>query len=353
MAVNCTCDDTTGYRTLAQLRTGLMDRLGFADPMANVATRSLSDLRNDLLIRAGNAALVGATLPPGEQYLLDSLINEAQQTLFRRLELDKGATALPARMTLDADVTTLDYVPVLNLATALLKSHYGKPDAKAYFEIVEQYLRDSANRRPPNATAVLTGILQDAQAQIIRRYPAVRMDRWFSWTLVAGERFYDLPDNDEQTGVDPCTKQLDPLTIKWVGASRDTTWHPLRKGIPPHVLGYTQTNSWPTHYDIKQCIEIWPAPAASEGTLRIRAGFKPTAFTADADLPSIDDELVFLMALANAKAHYKQPDAGNVIQQFEVHLHGVVAGSHGAARYVPGARDADLIYTEPKPSVPF
>lgn len=354
MAINCTCDDTTGYRTLAQLRTGLFDRLGFADPMANVATRALSDLRNDLLIRLGNAALVGATLPPGMQNLLDSLINEAQQTLFRRLELDKGAVSLPARLTLDADVTTLDYVPVLNLATAMGLAHYGKTNAKAYFDMVEQYLADTIRRRPPNATALCTGFLQDAQRQIIRRYPALRMDRWFSWSLVEGERFYDLPDNDEQAeGADQCTKELDPLAIKWVGVTQGTTRYALRRGIPPQVLDYDTTSSWPSCYEIKQCIELWPAPAATEGTLRIRAGFKATAFAADADLPSIDDELVFLLALANAKAHFKQADAGDIVRQFEIHLQGIVAGGHGGMRYVPGERRGDLVYVEPKPSVPF
>lgn len=354
MPINCSCDDTTGYRTLAQLRTGIFDRLGFVDPMANVATRSLSDLRDDLLIRLGNAAMVGATLPPGMATLLDSLINEAQQTLFRRLELDNGAATLPARMVADGDLTTLDYVPVLNLATALGKAHYGKSDAKAYFEITEKYLSDTLNRRPPNATALVTGFITDAQRQIVRRYPAVRMDRWFSWSLTAGERFYDLPANDEQAvGADQCTKVIDPLTIKWVGATHGTTRYPLRQGIPPQLLDYATTSGWPSYYEIKQCIEIWPAPAATEGTLRIRAGFVATPFAADSDLPSIDDELVFLLALANAKAHFKQPDAGNIIQQFEIHLQGVVAGSHGAARYIPGRRDGDMVYVEPVPSVPF
>jgi hypothetical protein len=287
------------------------------------------------------------------QTLLDSFINEALQSLFRRLELVMGAASLPARMTVDVSETTLDYVPVLNLATALGKAHYGKADAKAYFEITEKYLSDSAMRRPPNATALLTEFLQDAQRQVIRRYPAVRMDRWFSWSLTEGERFYDLPDNDEQTADPACTKTLDSLAIKEVLVARGNTRIPLRKGIPSTALGYT-TTGYPSHYDIKQCIEVWPAPSATEGTLLIRAGFNATAFAADGDTPSVDDELVLLLALANAKAHYKQPDAGNIAGEFEVHLMGVVAGSHGADRYVPGNnRDADLIYVEPMPTVPF
>lgn len=595
-------------KTLAALRAEVFDLLALADPLANVSTRSLADLRDDLLIRLGNAAMVGATLPPGTQPLLDSFLNEAQQTLFRRLELDQGDAAVPARLSADADVTTLDYVPVLNLATALALSHYGKPDAKAYFEVTEKYLQDFARRRPPNfsdvvdarlveaqqtvyrrwemaqsgaftlsafatdadsttldykpilllalaelkaqvgqsdakeamaeferymadqlkrgvpgldtlvnnllieaqetivrryemgedtyaltafaadgdatsidykpvellatanakayfkqddtktyheqferymadvlarsppgiaaqidaqlrqaqesayrrlelgasgdfalnplvadtdettidyhpvqllalammkarakhddakllmgeyerymadlgarmppnASSVVTQAVQDAQQQIVRRYPAMRMDRWFSWTLVAGERFYDLPDNDEQTAATPCAKLLDPLTVKWVGLTRDNTRYELRKGIPPQLLDHAVTSGWPSHYEIKQCIELWPAPTASEGTLQVRAGFFASDFSLDDDRPSIDDELVYLLALANTKTHYKQAGADLALREFETHLQGVVAGSHGAARHVPGKRAGDgVYYVEPVPSVPF
>lgn len=461
MAINCSCDDATGYRTLAQLRADLLARLGFADPMANVATRTLQQLRTDLMVRLGFAAQA-ANPPPGMTDLLDSFSNEAQQTLFRRLELDNGAVALPARMTANTDQTTLDYVPVFNLALALAKSHYGKPDAKVYFEIVEKYIADTVKRRPPNITAYLTGLLQDAQRQVLRRYPALRMDRWFSWSMIAGQRFYDLPNNDEATQIaapanlqgvaddsqgnlsgvqfykvtaydndgettgsdtalagisltftgsviltwDPvvgakgyrvygrgdgvqetglgliadvttttyvdigeiepgvqipqenttasCTKQMDPLQIKWVGITSGNARYPISRGIPPQVLDYEQTSSRPTHYEVKQCIEVWPAPADSLSILRMRAGFVPTAFSSDSDRPSIDDELVFLYALANAKMQMKQNDAQAVFSEFEVALAGVVAGSHGAKRYVPGANaNVDYVYVQPVPSVPF
>jgi hypothetical protein len=207
---------------------------------------------------------------------------------------------------------------------------------------------------PPGVADLLTSFLQDAQRSLIRRYPTLRTERWFSWSLTAGERFYDLPDNDEQTDTVPCTKQLDPLRITWVGAQRDSVWYPLIRGIPPTVLGRETTNSWPTFYDIRQCIEIWPAPAATEGTLRIRAHFKAEPFAADTDKPTIDDHAVFLLALANAKAHYGKPDANAIVSQLEVYIQSLVAGTHGPQRYIPGQnRNADMVYVEPKPSVPF
>lgn len=463
MPINCACDDTTGYRTLAQLRTELYTRLGFVDPMANIATRTLALLRADIARRMGMAAQVaGGSYPPGSSDLIDGFINEAQQILFRRLELDNGAVALPARMDDDADVTTLDYVQVQNLAIALYKSHQGKGDAKVYFEIVERYLSDLAIRRPPNAAALCTNFLTDAQRQLVRRYAAVRVDRWFTWNLVEGERFYDLPDNNEArqlptpvnaafstsgvggslaagakyyrvsainahgetlastettittigatstvtvnwvavttpdgasavtgykiygrgTGAElliatvglvttyvdtgaltpagalpsanttaECDKTLDSLRVNWVGVARSSAWTRLICGIPPDVLG-TSVSGYPTHYDIRQCLEVWPAPAADEGTLQIRAGFQLEAFAADGDKPTVDDHLVFLFALANAKAHWKHADAEQVMREFEVMLGGVVAGSHKVDGYLPQPR-ARSTYVEPVPTVPF
>lgn len=354
MPINCDCSDTTGFRTMAQLRTELFTRLGFVDPLANVGTRTLAQLRADIARRSGMAAQVAAgSYPPGVSDLLDNFINEAEQTLFRRLELDKGSTALPTRMSADGAACTLDYMQVFNLALGLYKAHRGDADAKVYFEMVEKYLGDVANRRPPNATALCTNFLQDAQRQILRRAPGLRVDRWFSWSLVAGERFYDFDDNDELTADPACDKQIDQYAIHWVGVARagSTSWTPLTRGIPPEVLGNT-TTGYPTRYELRQCIEVWPAPAASEGTLQIRAGFKLEPFAADGDTPTVDDHLVFLLALANAKAHWKQQDAKVYFDEFEVHLGNMIAGTHAGNTYLPGQR-ATLTYVEPVPTVPF
>jgi hypothetical protein len=311
---------------------------------------------------------------------------------------------------------------------------------------------------PPGMADLLTSFLQDAQRSLIRRFPSLRTERWFSWSLTAGERFYDLPDNDEAatlatpvnaafstattggtvaagahayrvsalnangetlastetsitttgatstvtvnwsavtgatgykvygrtTGAElriatvgavttyidtgavtpagalpsanttaTCAKTFDPLRITWVGVTHGTVRYPLMRGIPPEVLDRTTTNSYPSHYDIRQCIEIWPAPAATEGTLRIRAHFQAEAFAADADKPTIDDQAVFLLALANAKAHYGKPDANNIVSQLEVYLQGLVAGTHGPQRYIPGEGRSASAYVEPKTTVPF
>jgi hypothetical protein len=350
VAINCQCSDATGYRTLAQLRTALIERLGFADPVANVETRTLASLRTDMLHLMGYGAVAGAPTP-GINEQMNAWLNMAQQVLFRRLELDKGGTALPARMVNDTDTTTLDANLVFAEAMAMATAAKGRPDTKAYREQVERAVSDIAARRPPGLVPQLNTLLREAQDTIMVRYPALRTERWFSWPLTAGERFYNLPDNAEQTATPACTKQLDPNRVTWVGYQRDTVRVSLRAGIPPQVIGYDMSG-WPERYEIRQCIEIWPAPDATAGTLLVKGRFKVSPFTADADVATVDDHAIFLLALANAKSHYKQPDAQTYYSQFQVHLEALVAGTHTTRRYLPGT-NRDPVYVEPRPSVPF
>lgn len=201
---------------------------------------------------------------------------------------------------------------------------------------------------PPGMTELLNSFLIEAQELLFRRYNVLRTERFYSWPLEAGVNLYDLPDNAET-----CTKKLDPRSVTWVGAVRDGQWYPLVCGIDPTLYSHDITGR-PERYEIRQCIEIWPKPDTSEGSLVIKGHFGLEPFAADTDKATIDDRAVFLLALANAKSHYRQPDAQNYVQQLEVFIDNMVAGAHHTRRYVPGTnRRADMVYVEPKPSVPF
>jgi hypothetical protein len=151
--------------------------------------------------------------------------------------------------------------------------------------------------------------------------------------MVAGTRFYDLGAN-----ADTCTKKLDPTRVRWVGISQgDGTWRPLVCGIDP--LRYTtQGNSIPDSYEIRQCIEVFPAPADDTWKLRIKGDFGLLPFAADDDVTTIDPQAIKLHALAYAKAHYGQPDAANHMSALNTFLGDLTAATHLTRRYVPGER---------------
>ena len=186
----------------------------------------------------------------------------------------------------------------------------------------------------PGIADTLNSFLVDAQEQIYRQYKVFRLERFFTWNMTQGVRFYDLPDN-----VDVCTKKLDPRMLTWVGISQDDNfWRPLVCGIRPEFY-YGDIESWPTHSEIRQCIEVWPPPSDATWKLRIKGYFGLLPLVDDTDYSTIDYEAIQLYALANAKAHYGQPDAANYMAQYREYIGGVTAGSHHTRRYVPGASE--------------
>lgn len=188
------------------------------------------------------------------------------------------------------------------------------------------------NNPPPGMAALLNDFLQSSQRLLYMKYTELRTERFFTWTMEPGVRLYDLPNNDDE-----CTKKLNALKLSWVGVEDlNGAWLPLISGIPPEFYTGITMNSIPERYEIRQCIEVFPPPDAAY-KLRIKGHFKLQAFTADADQTTIDSELVFLWALATAKAHYGQPDANNVVAMANDYLGRLVAGKHGTKRYIPGA----------------
>lgn len=195
------------------------------------------------------------------------------------------------------------------------------------------YAAQAANP-PPGMVAYCNEYLQDAQKQLEKKFSAQNMLRFFRWTMKVGQRYYGV---DKAEG--GCTLQFDPTQLSWVGIEDlNGAWYELTQGIPPVYYTRAKINSgWPTNFDIRQCIEVFPAPQA-EYTLWIKAKFGTQAFAADNDLTTLDAELVFLLALANAKGAKGQVDAGNVMAQATSYLGALVAGTHGVTRYVPRSK---------------
>lgn len=191
----------------------------------------------------------------------------------------------------------------------------------------------SATNPPPGMAALINEFLSSSQTYLYRRYSQLHTRRKFRWKLVPGQRFYSLKDNDEDV---LCNYQMDPnKTIEWAGI-QDTrnVWYPLVEGIEPQLYT-TITTPWrPARYQIAQSIEIYPAPDQTYWLWMI-GHFGLRAFAADSDKTTIDCELVFLHALANAKAHYGQPDANNIESQANSYRQELIAGTHGTNRYIP------------------
>lgn len=196
-----------------------------------------------------------------------------------------------------------------------------------------------ASNLPPGMATLLNSFLQQAQRVLYYQYDCLRTERFFTWPFVNGTKFYDLDAN-----TDTCMRKFDPRKISWVGVERDTLWYPLVEGIRPEYYTFNNSNpGWPLRYEIRQCIEVWPIPGSGAGQLWVKGRFGLDAFAADGDKTTIDSELVFLWALAHAKAHYKQPDAKIYEDQLNRMLADLVAGAHGTRKYIPTSRRARFL----------
>jgi hypothetical protein len=195
------------------------------------------------------------------------------------------------------------------------------------------FANQSANP-PPGMALLVQDFLTSAQTYLYRRYLQLHTKRLFRWKVNPGQRFYSLKDNDEDV---LCNFTMDPLkSIEWAGI-QDTrnVWYPLIQGIPPQL--YTMiTKPWrPARYDIRQAIELYPAPDQTY-FLWIKGHFGLTSFIVPTDTTTLDSELVFLHALANAKSHYGQADANNIESQANAYRAELIAGTHQTAHYLPG-----------------
>jgi hypothetical protein len=195
------------------------------------------------------------------------------------------------------------------------------------------FANSSANP-PPGMASLVNEFLASAQRYLYRRYKQLHTTRLFRWKVNPGQRFYSLLDNDENA---QSNFQMDPnKKIEWSGIQDSrNVWYPLVQGIPPQL--YTMINKpWrPARYEIRQAIEVYPAPDQTYW-MWFKGHFGLTAFTLDTQTTTLDAELVFLHALANAKAHYGQPDANNIEAQANAYRMELIAGTHQTASYIPG-----------------
>lgn len=396
-------------KDLAYFRDRMLTMLGFPDPLTNSATKTLAQLRETVIRRVGQRFAAGAN-PPGLDALIDSFINEAQQTIFRTVEFDKGGTAFPALMTADAHLTEIDYLPIYLLAVGLAKAHYGQPDSQAYFEQmqkylkdrtaarppnimdqidawvneaqqfifrtvqmdkatvsfptmmtdpanlcvfdyvpilnhavglaksqyqqkdakiyfdhVEKYLRDRATRRPAKIVAMCTQWLVMAQRQLYHRYKMLRTEMWWSITLQADKRIYDVPYD--------VGSALDFRYASEVWIQDAERWLMLRQGINP--ASFTTTSmTMPTRFEFRQYFEVFPTPDKAY-TVWIKGHRGLLAFAADSDVTTIDWEIILLQAVVWGKAHLNHRDAGIFKQDLEMWIGRLNAGTFAGMRFVP------------------
>lgn len=340
-------DDTTGYRTRAQIRSAIYALMGWA---------------------------VMATPPPGVEAFVNEQLRLAHALLWQRFpairlrrwfswSLLEGERFYDLRSNDEAAGLGVPAAPALN---ALVGG--GTLAAGDYTYRLARGHDDGTTLPGPSATVT---VALNGRVEVMLPAATPGQLYWYiygrSGTVGAltardvadGETSWiDTGANAPGSGVATddttitSTALLDPYGLQEAWIERDGARTRLCQRLPHAALAREQTG-WPTHFALHSALELWPAPSATEGTLRVLGRQATSAFSDDAHTPGVPDDLVQLLALAACKRHYRHPDANDYVQMQEVLLSNLTAGSHGSQRYLPGERSAESGWVEPVPTVPF
>lgn len=182
----------------------------------------------------------------------------------------------------------------------------------------------------------LDAILQQAQVSLYWTHDWARLRRYTDTTVGADQYLINYPANAH------------PERIKAISVQVGSVWSPpLKKGITPQHYTTQDNTSRPYRWEPYEQIELWPK---ADQVYNVRIFYIKTLddFDANDDRSTIDSDLIFTVALGDAKAHYRQPDAKTYADRAEALLLKMKARSWGQTTFNPNDYADDPL---PKPVV--
>jgi hypothetical protein len=179
-----------------------------------------------------------------------------------------------------------------------------------------------------NNRDVLNDFLQEAQEEIYEELELAALRKKCTLVLSAGSYLYDWHNDAEDEDIDPGR-----VLSMWIEIG-DTCRDPLVQGITERMRELKDLRDFPTRYDVLNGqMELWPIPGGAYNLI-IEYTQDLGRFTQDADRATVPDRLLFLKALATAKAHYRHPDANVAGQDYTNMLRRVKSQQFSNKRYV-------------------
>ena len=194
------------------------------------------------------------------------------------------------------------------------------------------------------AAGVISGTIDNflfnAQIQLYLQADWKKLQHYADKTVGIGQYLIDYPTVAAGAPADANSERILKIAVKV-----NSLWVDLREGINTEHYSYQDRRYYPQRYERYSQIELWPQ-ADIAYTVRIWYIRELGRFTQDADRCTIDDDLIFLHALANAKAHYRQPDADIYTRQMQSLLTQLKTKQFGTRSYRRG--DTSELQIRPK-----
>lgn len=163
---------------------------------------------------------------------------------------------------------------------------------------------------------LIDSMINSAQRQLYQQFDWLQMRGVEERLTGADQQFYDYP-------ADCDIEQINGIWIKWGGR-----FYPLTEGIAFSDRGFT-VGGPPQKYERRAQYELWPVPSTNGYTIRIEYIRTLALLVNSSDRTSLPSEIVYLHALANAKMHYRQPDAATYSTQLDMLLERLKAKHRG------------------------
>lgn len=162
-----------------------------------------------------------------------------------------------------------------------------------------------------NAQIVNSGLIDDfirgAQESLYLEFDWIELKSVYERQTGVNQQYYDYPP-------DCNVERIKSISIYWNGH-----YIPLKEGVYLSDRGIAAPTI-PCKYERREQLEIWPIPQSTDYKLRFEYIKTLAPLVKSSDRTSLPSEIVKLYALANAKAHYRQPDAGQYASQLNTLL---------------------------------
>lgn len=298
--------------------------------------RTLAQLRTRLVRRLGFAAMT--TLSPGIQYLLDDILYSVNEHIYKRYKF------LRQRRWWKIDITTGN-------------RFYDIPYTGAYTG--ENTGIAFVDNDPAADTITLSSgsfvTMGFTDGMKIRVENSNLNDNWFTAATVAANTITAAAGDAIATEAagSPIVirgegfEAMNPGRIMEAWIKEDEAWAEIPQGIAPAL--FNQTNqARPDFFDVRQYLEFWPEPdQAYEAYFYAELANTPLEY--DDDVVSVDEHALFTLSLAKAKFHYGQRDYQDYYQEFNLYIGKLNIENFGARRYVPDPKERpDVPMSKPK-----
>lgn len=179
---------------------------------------------------------------------------------------------------------------------------------------------------------LIDSFLRNGQMQLYRLQDWKHLEDYADFSTGVGQNVYDYPIAGVMDPTIGCARDKRVLRVETNVAGQFVQ---LTEGITTSMWSTMDSPGQPERYDRYKQILIYPQADTVNYIIRVWFIADLGEFTQSDDPATLDDEMILLHAITNAKLHYRQPDAQAYQGQLDAllgSLRGQSFGSNGVYR---------------------